>query len=177
MTTKPYAGTEVSVGKTQGQIDDLLSSRGIVDIRWTSTATLKVVEFHHIVHGEKIGNCTGTTSHACEVTGKTHASYLNHIRRAVRAVLGVRIVLAWTADEKEQRRLMRLLFWMLKSKFEIIDAGLVVFEEEFMPHLTLGQGRRMWDAFAPELERLIEGGTDLSAGIGDSGLIAIGAGR
>lgn len=177
MVSKPYAGTDVSVGKSQGQIDDLLTTRGIRDIRWTSTATLKVVEFHHIVHGEKIGNCSGTTSRACEVTGKTHASYVNHIRRAVRAVLGVRIVLNWSIDEREQRRLMRLLFWMLKSKFEIIDAGLVVFEEEFMPHLTLGQGRRMWDAFAPELNRRIDLGHDLSAGIGEDMLLALGDGQ
>ena len=71
---------------------------------------------------------------------------------------------------------MRLLFWMLKSKFEIIDAGLVVFEEEFMPHLTLGQGRRMCGRSKPELERRIDEGQDLSAGIGESALVAIGAG-
>ena len=174
VTAKPYEGTEVSVGKSQGQIDDMLSRRGITDIRWTTTTALKVLEFHHALWGSPLDPPQWTKDgRMCSQHGVVHRSGYGHKLRSLRAVLGVRIVVAWTDEEKEQRRLMRLLFWMLKSKFEIVDAGLAVFEEEFMPHLTLGQGRRMWDAFRPELERRIEEGMDLSAGIGEDALRAL----
>lgn len=171
--TKPYANTDVSVEKSQMQIDTLLAAHRITDIRWTSTTTLKALEFHHAVREVTEKDCWGYQPCA-DNPKRNHRS---HKVTKVRAVLGVRIVVAWSADDKERRRLMRVLWWMLKSKFEIVDAGLVVFEEEFMPHLTLGQGRRMWDAFRPELERRIEEGHDLSAGIGnESALLAIGSG-
>lgn len=176
---KPYEGTVVSVGKSQGEINDMLAQRGITDVRWTATATLRVLEFHHAIT-ERLDDewCYSAIDCSAPAVGirRRGGRHFAHKKQRIRAVLGVRIVLAWTSEEKEQRRLMRLMYWMLKSKFEIVDAGLAVFEEEFMPHLTLGQGRRMWDSFAPELERRIKDGMDLSAGIGDSALLAIGAG-
>ncbi|HEV8670969.1 MAG TPA: hypothetical protein VGS01_09575 [Candidatus Limnocylindria bacterium] len=175
--SKPYDGTEVSIEKSQMQIDELLAAHRISDIRWTTTSALKLLEFHHAVREELDEWCYSRTPTCPKFARGSHYA---HKKIRIRAVLGVRIVVTWpTADERERRRLMRVLWWMLKSKFEIVDAGLVVFEEEFMPHLTLGQGRRMWDAFRPELERRIEEGTDLSAGIGDDAadrLLAIGAG-
>lgn len=170
--TKPYEGTTVSVGKTQGEIDDMLAGHGIVDVRWTTTTTLKMVEFHHRVKGEKTGRSPeyGT----CPEHGIKHR--IQHNLYAIRAILGVRIVVAWTIDEREQRRLMRLLYWMLKSKFEIVESGLAVFEEEFMPHLTIDRGRRVYDRFKIGLDEAIAAGEDLSAGIGNSGLLAIGSG-
>jgi hypothetical protein len=170
--SKPYEGTEVSIEKTQGQIDTLLSEHKITDIRWTSTSALKVLEFHHVTH-ERVVDSRGSEEWCynrvgCATPQFAGGRHHTHVKYRIKAVLGVRIVLVWPADdERERRRLMRVLWWMLKSKFEIVDAGLVVFEEEFMPHLTLGQGRRLWDAFKPELERRIEEGQDLSAGIGD----------
>lgn len=174
--TKPYANTDVSVEKSQMQIDTLLSEHGITDIRWTSTTTLKALEFHYAIRELTKGTCSWRRGYCYEHYESKRTESLHGIK--TRAVLGVRIVVAWSADDKERRRLMRVLWWMLKSKFEIVDAGLVVFEEEFMPHLTLGQGRRMWDAFRPELERRIDEGHDLSAGIGnESALLAIGSGK
>lgn len=173
MSVKPYAGTVVSAEKTQGQIDELLRVHKITDIRWTTTTSLKALEFHHAIR-ERTEEWCYQPKPDCPLTRRRHYA---HKRDRIRAVLGVRIVVSWSHDEAERRRLMRVLWWMLKSKFEIVDAGLVVFEEEFMPHLTLGQGRRMWDAFKPELERRIDEGHDLSAGIGDSALLALGSGR
>jgi hypothetical protein len=174
--TKPYEGTDVSIEKSQMQIDTLLAAHRISDIRWTTTAALKVLEFHHAIK-EDLDEWCYSREPGCPITRGHHYA---HKKVRIKAVLGVRIVVAWpNSDERERRRLMRVLWWMLKSKFEIVDAGLVVFEEEFMPHLTLGQGRRMWDAFRPELERRIDEGVDLSAGIGDdaaSRLLALGAG-
>lgn len=184
MTTKPYQGTDVSVEKSQAQIDTLLAAHRIRDIRWTTTSALKVLEFHHvtrerIVPDDWCYSSTTCTDPDARGRGGRHES---HRKTRVKAVLGVRIVVAYPsdADDRERRRLMRVLWWMLKSKFEIVDAGLVVFEEEFMPHLTLGQGRRLWDAFAPELARRIAEGQDLSAGIGDDAatrLLALSEGK
>ena len=174
--TKPYADTEVSAEKTQGQIDELLRLHKITDIRWTTTTTLKAVEFHHALVEPTEQTCY---DYQCRDVYRIErrGRHAPHVKAHVRAVLGVRIVVGWDHDERERRRLMRVLWWMLKSKFEIVDAGLVVFEEEFMPHLTLGTNRRVYDDFKNQLEAAIERGQDLSAGIGDAGLIAIGPGR
>ncbi|MDP9266381.1 MAG: hypothetical protein M3O91_09740 [Chloroflexota bacterium] len=172
MSAKPYQGTVVAAERSQAEVDALLTKRGVTDIRWTSTATLKVLEFHHPLR-EVIGQ---TKSYErCPVHGKYHPRSAQHPLYKVRAVLGVRVVVALPADDAERRRLMRVLFWMLKSKFEIVDAGLAVFEEEWMAYLTLGQGRRVYDGFKPFLEQKIADGVDLSAGIGHDGLLAIAA--
>ena len=171
--TKPYDGTEVSAEKTQGQIDELLRAHKITDIRWTTTRALKALEFHHALREQTEDWCYSREP-GCPLTRGAHHA---HYKEKIRAVLGVRIVVGWDHDERERRRLMRVLWWMLKSEFEIVDAGLVVFEEEFMPHLTLGTNRRVYDDFKNQLEAAVERGQDLSAGIGDAGLIAIGPGR
>lgn len=177
--SKPYANTEVSAEKTQGQIDELLREHKITDIRWTTTVTLKALEFHHALTEGTEEWCYGANGCTYEqkIRGSRRPRHYAHKKARVRAVLGVRIVVAWQHDEAERCRLMRVLWWMLKSKFEIVDAGLVVFEEEFMPHLTLGRGRRVYDDFKVSLENAIADGADLSAGIGDAGLIAIGPPR
>lgn len=172
--SKPYEGTSVSAEKTQGQIDELLREHKISDIRWTTTMALKALEFHHALIEQK-RPCSWRRGY-CHQHYSSSSDDAKH-ERTVRAVLGVRIVVGWSHQEDERRRLMRVLWWMLKSKFEIVDAGLVVFEEEFMPHLTLGRGRRVYDDFKVSLEDAIARGADLSAGIGDVGLIAIGPGK
>jgi hypothetical protein len=168
-----YANTEIGVGKSQGGIEDLLNERGVSDIRWTQTAMLKILEFSFPLR-EVVKPAKVRKYHTYR---GTYERVLEKAEYSIRAVLGVRIVVNWNVDPQEQKRLMRVLFWMIKSKFEIIDAGLAVFEEEFMPHLTLGRGRRVFDEFRPKLEAAIKRGDDLSAGIGDAGLVAIGPGK
>ena len=172
---KAYAGTEIGVGSSQGSIEDLLGERGVIDVRWTQTAVLKILEFSFPLR-EVVKPARIKTVH--RYGGSSYTRTLEPAEYKVRAVLGVRIVLSWLQDPREQRRLMRVLYWMLKSKFEIIDAGLAVFEEEFLPHLTLGRGRRVFDDFAPRLEAAIrKSGGDLTDGIGVAGQLAIGAGE
>ena len=167
--SRAYATTTVGVSTSQGGIEDLLQEQGVTDVRWTQTATLKALEFSFPLR-ELVKPARMSQGYVKRV--------LEPAEYAVRAVLGVRIVVSWSADPKEQRRLMRVLFWMLKSKFEIIESGLAVFEEEFMPHLTLGRGRRVFDDFVPRLAAAIkESGGDLSDGIGSAGQLALHAGR
>ena len=64
--------------------------------------------------------------------------------------------------EKEQRRIARVLFWHIKSKLEIVESGAITFEQEFMPHLTLGRGRTVYDEFKPMLDAAIDEKRDLS---------------
>lgn len=51
----------------------------------------------------------------------------------------------------------RSLGLIIKAKLEAVDAGVVEFDVEFMPHLVLPDGRTVGDAVAPQLAAAIEG--------------------
>jgi hypothetical protein len=36
---------------------------------------------------------------------------------------------------QEQRRVWRVIYWLLKSRFEAVEAGAETFEQAFLPHL------------------------------------------
>lgn len=151
MRTEPYGDTKVPVAQSRAAIEDLLEKRGVRDRRVTTTATLFALDFNWPLRDKKGG---------------------------LRTVLGVRIVAPWPEDEKQRRRMARVLYWHLKSKLEAVEAGLLSFEEEFLPHLTLGRaGPRVWDDAKPAIEEAIAAGKDLSHDLMGGALRALGSGR
>ena len=53
-------------------------------------------------------------------------------------------------DEKSKNQAYRVFLWYLKTKFEAIETGLVEFEQEFMPHIAIGNHsgfRSIYQAF------------------------------
>jgi hypothetical protein len=133
-----YGKTRVAVGQTEGAIKQMLAKRGVTDTRFTTTSALFALEFNWALrHGKRRDS-------------------------PVRSILGVRIVAPWSADEREQRRIARVLYWHLKSKLEVVESGVLAFEEEFLPHLTLGRGRTVYDTFKPMLDAAIAERKDLA---------------
>jgi hypothetical protein len=156
--SKSYENTSVPVERSAAGIETLLRERGVTDTRVTRTASLAIIEFNWPIR-EKKAKCNGTYySNACG-NNKKHPA---HIVYDVKHVLGVRMVAPWATDEREQRRIMRVLYWHLKTKLETVEAGVVTFAEEFMPHLTLGRGRRVWDEFAPRLAAAVARSEDMA---------------
>lgn len=145
-----YSDTKVPVAQSRSAIEDLLERRGVRDRRVTTTSTLFALDFNWPLRDKK---------------------------GALRTVLGVRIVAPWPDDERERRRMARVLYWHLKSKLEAVESGLVAFEEEFLPHLTLGRaGPRVYDDFKPALEEAIREGRSLDHDLMGTSLRALGPG-
>jgi hypothetical protein len=56
-------------------------------------------------------------------------------------------LLAVGGVELEERRVWRVLYWLLKSRMEAIDAGVETFAEAFLPHLVdPGTDRTVYEA-------------------------------
>ncbi len=60
--------------------------------------------------------------------------------------------------EAETRRRFRVLLIWLKAQFEMVDTGLITFEDAFMPHAILPDGRTAAQAFAPQIAAMLESG-------------------
>lgn len=54
---------------------------------------------------------------------------------------------------KETRRLWRVLALGIKAKLEMVESGVVTFEEEFLPHFVMPDGKTVAQHAIPALER------------------------
>lgn len=150
-----YENTSVPVMQSKASIEAVLAKYHVTDIRWTQSVTdhIFVVEFNYPVKRQHDGG------KYVKVNGRSR--WVDHYK--VIAVAGVRISIQWPDDEREQRRRARVLYWHLKSKLEAVEAGVVSFTEEFLPHIHIGEGRTVYDALAPMVARRSEeAGGDLS---------------
>ena len=59
--------------------------------------------------------------------------------------LGFRLVIH-TEEDRQRARMLRVLFWYLKTKIEAIEAGLVDMEQEFLPHMLMPGGQTVYEA-------------------------------
>lgn len=62
------------------------------------------------------------------------------------------------AYEAEVRRLWRSLLLSIKSKLEVVASGIATFEEEFLAHVVLPDGRMVGDAIGPAVADAYETG-------------------
>ncbi len=60
--------------------------------------------------------------------------------------------------ERETQRRYRALALVLKAKLEAVASGIATVEQEFLADLVTRDGRRIGDALAPQLVRVIEEG-------------------
>lgn len=63
-----------------------------------------------------------------------------------------------TALQAEQRRRWRALALVLKAKLEAVASGIVSFEDEFLAHMVLPNGRTVGTWVQPQLERVLSTG-------------------
>ena len=59
-------------------------------------------------------------------------------------------------DDKESRRLWRVLIITVKAKLESVDAGISTVREEFMANLVLPNGQTVKEWAGPQLERFAQ---------------------
>lgn len=61
-------------------------------------------------------------------------------------------------DDREGRRRWRCLLLVIKSKLESVETGIVTFDEAFMPHIVLPDGKTIGQHMAPQIEAAYETG-------------------
>jgi len=75
--------------------------------------------------------------------------------RPGKAAAGYRLVIRFE-NQAERGRMLRVLYWYLKSKIEAIEEGLVSMEQEFLSHMLMPGGDTVYEAVTAEgLERLV----------------------
>lgn len=63
------------------------------------------------------------------------------------------VLKAW---EQATRQRWRALSLGIKAKLELVESGVVVFEEEFMPFIVLPSGETFAERFLPQIEKIYE---------------------
>jgi hypothetical protein len=63
-----------------------------------------------------------------------------------------------TAYQAEVRRRWRALALAIKAKLEVVASGIATFDEEFLAHVVLPDGRTVGAVIAPELDAAHRGG-------------------
>lgn len=58
-------------------------------------------------------------------------------------------------DERQRWRLMRALYWYLKTKIEAVQLGLVDLEHEFLPYLITKEGRTVFEQLQDSLPKML----------------------
>ena len=59
---------------------------------------------------------------------------------------------------QEERRRWRALALVIKAKLEAVETGVTTFEQEFLAHIVLPNGRTVGDHVAPEIDRAYQTG-------------------
>lgn len=62
------------------------------------------------------------------------------------------------AIEKAQRQRWRALALCIKAKLEAVEAGIATFEEEFLAHIMLPDGKTVGSMLAPQIEEAYSSG-------------------
>lgn len=63
------------------------------------------------------------------------------------------------AYEQAERQRWRALALVIKAKLEAVEAGITVFDNEFMAHIALPDGQTVGDFMRPQIELAYEKGT------------------
>jgi len=65
---------------------------------------------------------------------------------------------AWKAWEQELRRLWRALALVVKAKLEAVSSGIVGFEDEFMAHIVMPDGKTVAEHARPMIAQAYDSG-------------------
>lgn len=149
MAKRQYAqDTTVSVAKTRAELEDLLSRHGA-----TSTAVFQSTDNAAIafeMHGRRIlFRLRLPDANAREFTHATYGARGEQKRTADDAR---------KAHEKACRRLWRALLLAVKAKLVSVDDGVESFEEAFMAHVVMPDGRTVAEHTAPRIQQAYDTG-------------------
>ncbi len=146
---KAYQSTSINWAKSQAQIMKLLEAQEIKETRFTNIS-------YETALRAGLEMAEDTSAIMLEFFKPTQLS------DGVAGTIPIRIIIPNIPDEERKKnQAYRIFFWYLKTKFEVIDTGLIEFEQEFMPHIALGKGSgagTIWKAFKQKmLPKIISG--------------------
>ena len=146
---KNYKNTSIDWTKSQGEIIKLLEKRGINETRFTNLS-------YETMKNSGVNMKKDTCAIMLEFMKPIQ------LEGGVGGILPIKIIIPNIPNNEKLKKQAYRIFWhYLKNKFIGIDAGLIEFEQEFMPHIALGKGSgvsTMWQAFKNKmLPQIISG--------------------
>lgn len=78
--------------------------------------------------------------------------------RQVRFMVDIPVGKTQKDTEQLERQRWRALLLVIKAKFEAIDSGVSCFDDEFLAHIVLPDGKTCGDYMVPQLEAVYETG-------------------
>ena len=143
-----YETTNVPVAKSQEELRKVLRRYGADRFSFTESRELAEVTFSHGAWAVRM---------RVPIRPMTEAAAREWARaqrvNQAKAVEG--------RQDSETRRVWRVLYWLLKTRMEAIDAGVETFEQAFLPHLLDEQSdRTVYEAMTDSgaLKQLESGG-------------------
>ncbi len=134
----PYETTDVPISRTQEHLRQLLKKYGIDQIAlyqaWPKFFAIEFIRLETSRDGDKI----------------------------LRVRIAGKPVRSEADPDQELRRIGRMIFYNVKAKLEAVEAGLVTFEQEFLPHIVLPSGRTLYVEMLPDLPNIYAGTMQLA---------------
>lgn len=106
-SSRPFADTKVGVGQSQADLRKVLMRYGASEFAFRETADVAEVAFVH---------------HALGIRIRVPINPPQPNNKASR--------------EREERRVWRVLHWLIKARMDAIDAGVETFEQAFLAHVV-----------------------------------------
>lgn len=147
--SRPYAtGTEVPVERSLGEVKKLILRYGAESFAYQETSSDIKIAFvlKHLAVQMSV-DFPGIDEFRKTPTGRARDSNA-----------------AWAERDKECKRKMRSLAAVIKAKFIAIDDGVATVEQEFLPYITLPDGRSIGDCLIPQLAEIVGGTKALPGG-------------
>jgi hypothetical protein len=147
MARRYAEGTSVSTGRSRAEIDDLLRRYGASSFVFGQNDDQAMIAFE--MRGRRVKfllpipdpNAERFTHYK-----KGNSSYLTECTTDMRL----------QRYEQETRERWRALVLCIKAKLESVESGIESFEEAFLPHIVMANGRTIGETLIPDLARITE---------------------
>ena len=71
----------------------------------------------------------------------------------------IKFVVDLPEDAQKTRQRWRALLLVIKAKLESVETGIVTFDDAFMPHIVMPDGKTVGEHMRPQIEQAYETGT------------------
>ncbi|WP_022886395.1 hypothetical protein [Glaciibacter superstes] len=132
------ASTSVDSGRSRNEIEATLHRYGAEDFAYATSKDRAMIGF--VANGRQV-------KFMLPLPDRNSKQFTHHSRGARTASAAVE------AYEQAVRQKWRALALMVKAKLEAVDSGIVTFEQEFLAHTVLPNGRTVFEETAPAIER------------------------
>jgi hypothetical protein len=140
------AGTSVPAERTRAEIERTLTAHGAVSVLIGSDSERRVAVVAFSAFGRQVRLFLPLPDPAeFKTTPK------NQRRRSTVGAVAVAAA--------EERRRWRALLLMVKAKVEAVESGIITFDEEWLPHFVLPDGRTVAEHAVPAVETAYQTGT------------------